>query len=126
MDVCLSRENTRREDRYTDVDCSRTAEFDRGRQAPDIVLDLGRAYLGGGRWRGKEGVFLYSSATSLAFFSFRVQFLSNPVKNKVIECACVCACMHACGCLYIYVCLYVCMHLCMYVYSFAFMICVCF
>lgn len=85
-----------REDRYTAVDCCRTAEFDGGREAPDIVRDPGRACLGGGRWRWKEGGFLCSSATGLAgFFSFfsslrtLVYFLSFlSCEETVMECVC--------------------------------------
>ena len=68
LTVCWSRrEYTRREDGYTAEDCSRTVGFDRGRQALDIVLDLGGSGWeeGGGEGR-KEGVFLYCSATGLA------------------------------------------------------------
>lgn len=65
----LSREE-RRDDHRTAVDCSRTAEVGRGRQAHVIVLDLGRVCcreVG----RKREGVLFYSTATdpgSLPFF----------------------------------------------------------
>lgn len=68
----LSREE-RREDHCTAVDCSRTAEGGRGRQAPVIVLDLGRVCFRAERWGEKGGrlfFFFYSTATDLRSFPF--------------------------------------------------------
>lgn len=36
------------EESFTAVDCGRTVEFDRGRTAADIALDVGRGWCGGG------------------------------------------------------------------------------
>lgn len=86
-----------REDRYTAVDCRRTAEFDGGREAPDIVQDPGRACLGGGEVEMEGGGFLRSSTTGFAgpfsFFSsslrtlvYFLSFLS--CEERVMECVC--------------------------------------
>lgn len=71
----LVNEESGRRHRSAAVDCSRTAEVDRGRQALVIVLDLGRVWCGIERWGEEEGGFFCSAAAGLT--EPRLNYLRN-------------------------------------------------
>lgn len=97
--------------RETAGDCNRTAESDRGRLAPDIVLDLGRASVRGG---GGRREFSSTAQPSLYWtvptfsFSLRTQIFYH---FKPCQCMCeyACVCLHAFLCVYIWF-VYACVH----------------
>lgn len=74
----------RREDHCTAVDCSRTAEGGRGRQAPVIVLDLGRVCFRAERWGEKGGRLFFSFTAQPLTLGLFLSFLS--CEETAMEC----------------------------------------